>query len=117
MEEIRGLQTDRYLSVAESRGRRLLPAARRATFALSPHYPNDSMPASPEKLRKQYVNTEYPNVVLRFEDGHEIVVKRGVGKTFDIFAGETVRVLAVFDPDARERELVMTKKAEEFDNA
>ena len=75
------------------------------------------MPTSPKKLRKQYVNTEYPNVVLRFEDGHEIVVKRGVGKTFDIFAGETVRVLAVYDPDARERELVMTKKAEEFDNA
>jgi len=55
------------------------------------------MPTSPQKLRKQYVNTEYPNVVLRFEDGHEIVVKRGVGKTFDIFAGETVRVLAVYD--------------------
>ena len=55
--------------------------------------------------------------MLRFEDGHEIVVKRGVGKTFDIFPGETVRVLAVFDPDARERELVMTRKAEEFDNA
>ena len=84
-------------------------------FRPVPH--NHTMPTSPQKLRKQYVNTEYPNVVLRFEDGHEIVVKRGVGKTFDIFAGETVRVLAVFDPDARERELVMTKKAEEFDNA
>lgn len=78
---------------------------------------NHTMPTTPQKLRKQYVNTEYPNVVLRFEDGHEIVVKRGVGKTFDIFPGETVRVLAVFDPDARERELVMTKKAEEFENA
>lgn len=77
---------------------------------------NQTMPTTPQKLRKQYVNTEYPNVVLRFEDGHEIVVKRGVGKTFDIFPGETVRVLAVFDPDARERELVATKKAEEFDN-
>jgi hypothetical protein len=75
------------------------------------------MPQAPEKLRKQYVNTEYPNVILRFEDGHEIVVKRGVGKTFDIYAGETVKVLAVFDPDARERELVATKKAEEFENA
>ncbi|RFC42224.1 MAG: hypothetical protein DUW69_002450 [Verrucomicrobia bacterium] len=74
------------------------------------------MPHAPEKLRKQYVNTEYPNVILRFEDGHEIVVKRGVGKTFDIYAGETVKVLAVFDPDARERELVATKKAEEFEN-
>lgn len=75
------------------------------------------MPQAPEKLRKQYVNTEYPNVILRFEDGHEIVVKRGVGKTFDIYAGETVKVLAVFDPDARERELVATKKAEEFETA
>jgi hypothetical protein len=75
------------------------------------------MPPTPTKLRKQYINTEYPNLVLRFEDGHEIVVKRGVGKTFDIFAGETVRMLAVFDPDARERELVATRKAEEFDDA
>ena len=75
------------------------------------------MPTRPTTLRKQYVNTQYPNVVLRFEDGHEIVVKRGVGKTFDIFAGETVRVLAVFDPEARERELVATRKAEEFDDA
>ncbi len=75
------------------------------------------MPTRPSTLRKQYVNTQYPNVVLRFEDGHEIVVKRDVGKTFDIFAGETVRILAVFDPDARERELVATRKAEEFDDA
>ena len=52
-----------------------------------------------------------------FQDEGLIIVKRGVGKTFDIFAGESVRVLAVYDPDARERELVMTKKAEEFDNA
>mgnify|MGYP003349662234 CR=1 FL=1 len=63
------------------------------------------MPQAPRKLRKQYVNTAYPHAVLRFEDGHEIVVKRGIGKTFDIYAGETVRLLAVFDPDAREREL------------
>ena len=70
-----------------------------------------------QKLRKQYVNTQYPNVVLRFEDGHEIVIKRGVGKAFDIFAGETVRMLAVYDPDARERELIATRKAEEFDDA
>ncbi len=75
------------------------------------------MPQAPEKLRKQYVNTEYPNIILKFEDGHEIVVKRGVGKTFDIYAGETVKLLAVFDPDARERELVATKKADEFENA
>jgi len=75
------------------------------------------MPTSPRKLRKQYVNTDYPNVVLRFEDGHEIVVKRGIGKSFDVYALESVKLLAVFDPDARERELVATKKAEEFDDA
>jgi len=75
------------------------------------------MPPTPQKLRKQYVNTDYPNVVLRFEDGHEIVVKRGVGKSFDVYSLESVKILAVFDPDARERELVATKKAEEFDDA
>ncbi len=75
------------------------------------------MPPTPKKLRKQYVNTDYPNTVLRFEDGHEIVVKRGVGKSFDVWAGESVKVLAVFDPDAREREHIVTKKAEEFDDA
>ena len=60
------------------------------------------MPTAPKKLRKQYLNAEYPNVVLRFEDGHEIVLKRGVGKTFDCYAGETIKLLAVRDPDARE---------------
>jgi hypothetical protein len=75
------------------------------------------MPTAPQKLRKQYMNTDYPNVVLRFEDGHEIVLKRGVGKTFDCYAGETIKILAVRDPDARERDLVATRKADEFDNA
>ena len=32
------------------------------------------MPTPPKKLRKQYANKNYPNVVLRFEDGHEIEV-------------------------------------------
>ena len=75
------------------------------------------MPPPPKKLRKQYVNADYPNVVLRFEDGHEIVLKRGVGKTFDCFAGETIKLLAIHDPDARERDLLATRKAEEFDDA
>lgn len=75
------------------------------------------MPQPPEKLRKQYLNTEYPNIVLKFEDGHEIVVKRGTGKTFDCYAGESVKLLAVYDPDARERELVETRKADDFPNA
>jgi hypothetical protein len=75
------------------------------------------MPATPQKLRKQYLNTDYPNVVLRFEDGHEIVLKRGVGKTFDCYSGEMIKLLAVHDPDARERDLIATRKADEFDDA
>jgi hypothetical protein len=75
------------------------------------------MPPTPKQLRKQYVNADYPNVVLRFEDGHEIVLKRGIGKTFDCFAGETIKLLAVHDPDARERDLIATRKAEEFEDA
>lgn len=75
------------------------------------------MPQPAKKLRKQYTNTAYPNVVLRFEDGHEIVIKRGSGKTFDCYAGENVKLLAVYDPDARERDLVETKKADDFPDA
>lgn len=75
------------------------------------------MPATPHKLRKQYLNIEYPNAVLRFEDGHEIVLGHGVGKTFDCYAGEMVKLLAVRDPDARERDLIATRKADEFDDA
>jgi len=75
------------------------------------------MPQPAKKLRKQYTNKDYPNVVLRFEDGHEIVIKRGTGKTFDCYAGENVKLLAVYDPDARERDLVETKKADDFPDA
>lgn len=75
------------------------------------------MPQPPKKLRKQYVNSEYPTAVLRFEDGHEIHVKRGTGKTFDCYAGENVKILAVFDPEARERDLVETRRADDFDDA
>ena len=75
------------------------------------------MPQLPKKLRKQYVNSEYPNVVLKFEDGHEIVIKRGTGKTFDCYSGESIKLLAVYDPDARERDLVETRKADDFDAA
>ena len=75
------------------------------------------MPQPPQKLRKQFLNNQYPNVVLKFEDGHEIVIKRGTGKTFDCYAGENVKLLAVYDPDARERDLVETRKADDFPNA
>lgn len=75
------------------------------------------MPASPQKLRKKYVNTDHPYVVLRFEDGHEIIVKKGVGKTFDAYAGETIKLLAVYDQTSGERELLESRKGQDFDDA
>ena len=75
------------------------------------------MPQPPKKLRKKFMNDQYPNAVLRFEDGHEIVVKRGKGKAFDCYAGENIKVLAVYDPDARERDLVETRKSDDFPDA
>ena len=75
------------------------------------------MPAPPKKLRKQYANDAYPLVILRFEDGHEIQVKKGVGKTFDCYSGETIKVLAVYDHTSGERELVESKKADDFKDA
>ena len=75
------------------------------------------MPQPAKKLRKQYLNSDYPNIVLRFEDGHEIVIKRGIGKAFDCYAGENVKLLAVYDPEARERDLVETRKADDFPDA
>jgi hypothetical protein len=75
------------------------------------------MPASPQKLRKKYVNTDHPYVVLRFEDGHEIIVKKGVGKTFDCYAGETIKLLAVYDRTSSERDLIESRKAQDFEDA
>jgi hypothetical protein len=93
----------------------LLPLGANSIFALS--HTRLSMPSAPKKLRKQYVNSEHPVVVLRFEDGHEIVVKKGGGKTFDAYAGETIKVLAVYDKTSGERELVESRKADEFPDA
>jgi hypothetical protein len=75
------------------------------------------MPAAPKKLRKQYVNNDHPLVMLRFEDGHEIKVYRGTGKTFDVYSGESVKILAVDDPQGRERDLIETRRADEFPDA
>ncbi|MEK6612344.1 MAG: hypothetical protein AAB224_03200 [Gemmatimonadota bacterium] len=75
------------------------------------------MPTPPPKLRKQYVNAEYPKLVLKFEDGHEIKIIKGTGKAFDCWAGETIKLLAIIDPEERERNLVGTRKADEFDDA
>ncbi|MGH7665294.1 MAG: hypothetical protein ACRENI_13545 [Gemmatimonadaceae bacterium] len=72
---------------------------------------------APKKLRKKYSNDEYPTVILRFEDGHEIQVKKGGGKSFDAYAGETIKILAIWDHTSGERELVASRKADEFEDA
>ena len=75
------------------------------------------MPTPPKKLRKKYENVSYPVVVLRFEDGHEIQIKKGQGKTFDCYSGEHIKVLAIYDPSSKERELVETRNAGAFQDA
>ena len=70
----------------------------------------------PRKLRKSIQNTEYPELLLRFEDGHEIRIKKGRSKSFDVWAGETIRVVAVWDPTSEERVVIATKRAEEFED-
>ena len=69
------------------------------------------------KLRKQYTNVGHPLVVLRFEDGHEIHIPKGQGKSFDIYPGEMVRILVVWDRSAEERELLESRRAEQFPDA
>ena len=66
-------------------------------------------------LRRRYVNEKYPLVLLRFEDGHEIRLKRGEGRAFDAYAGETIKVVVLWDPSADEREVISVMKAEQFD--
>ena len=75
------------------------------------------MPPAPAKLRKAYVNREHPVVLLRFEDGHEIRIVRGTVKTFDAYAGEIIKVVAVYDPTSTERELLDTVRAEDLPDA
>jgi hypothetical protein len=72
---------------------------------------------TPKMLRKQYTNTEHPLVVLRFEDGHEIKVNKGAGKSFNIYSGESVKILAVYDPSSTKRELIEARKADDFNDA
>ena len=72
------------------------------------------MPVPPKRLRKQYRNETYPEVVLRFEDGHEIFVAKGSTKSFDAWAGERIKILAVWDHSSGEREKVDTLMADQF---
>ena len=69
------------------------------------------------RIRRRYRNEQYPLVLLRFEDGHEIKLKRGELKSFDAFAGETIKVVVLWDPSANERETIAVKKAETFEAA
>ena len=63
------------------------------------------------------MNTEYPTVVLRFEDGHEIRIRKGRGKSFEGYDGERIKIIAIYDPTSEERVVVATLKAEEFEAA
>jgi hypothetical protein len=69
----------------------------------------------PPRLRRRYVNEKYPVVVLRFEDGHEISLKKGEGKAFDAYAGETIKVVVVWDATAGDREVIAVLKAEQLE--
>ena len=69
------------------------------------------------RLRRRYLNADHPLVVLRFEDGHEIRVKQGKGKEFDAYEGETIKVIAIYDPTSSERDVLASRKAESFDPA
>ena len=70
-----------------------------------------------KQIRRRYQNVEYPLVALKFEDGHEIRLKKGEAKAFDAFAGETVKVVVLWDPTSDERDVVAVKKAEQFEVA
>ena len=86
--------------------------------SLSSITPNTTpMPPRAEKIRRQYKNSEYPHIVLRFEDGHEINIPKGTAKSFDAYVGERIKILAVYDPTANEREKVDTLRAEQFEDA
>jgi hypothetical protein len=71
----------------------------------------------PKRVRKQYTNTEYPLIIMRFEDGHEIKVYKGTGKEFDAYPGETIKLLAMYDPTSHDRELVESRKSDDFSDA
>lgn len=74
-------------------------------------------PPSARRLRRRYANRDYPLVALRFEDGHEIRLKKGEAKSFDAYMGETIKVVVLWDPSAGEREVVDVRKAEDFEEA
>lgn len=68
-------------------------------------------------LRKQFDNVEYPEILLRFEDGHEIRIRKGRRKTFDAWSGEMIRIVAIWDPTGTDRVLVASRRADDFEDA
>ena len=74
-------------------------------------------PLQRARIRRRYKNEKYPLVMLRFEDGHEIKLKKGEAKAFDAYSGETVKIVVLWDASANERETVAVKKAETFEEA
>jgi len=70
-----------------------------------------------QRLRRRYLNDKYPLLALKFEDGHEIRMTKGEAKAFDVYAGETVKVVVLWDPTSQEREVVAVMKAEQFEAA
>lgn len=42
-------------------------------------------------------------------------MKKGEGKTFDAFAGETIKVVVLWDATAGDREVISVLKAEQFE--
>ena len=74
-------------------------------------------PRPAKRIRKQYKNSDYPLVIMRFEDGHEIKVYQGTGKEFDAYPGETIKLLAMYDPTSHDRELIEARKSDSFPDA
>jgi hypothetical protein len=74
-------------------------------------------PPSAKRLRRSYSNTTHALILLRFEDGHEIALRRGEAKAFDAYRGERIKVVAIWDADAGDREVIRVLKAEQFEEA
>ena len=70
-----------------------------------------------KRLRRRYLNGKYPLLALKFEDGHEIRLKKGEARSFDVYEGETVKIVVLWDPTSQEREVVAVVKAERFEEA
>ena len=63
------------------------------------------------------MNNDYPLVIMRFEDGHAIKVYKGTGKEFDAYPQEKIKLLAMYDPTSNDRELIETRKSDDFPDA